>query len=106
MCITCQRQDLIHSIIPEIARPYHCEVTEIACDRDHVHFLLRYPPTAVLSAVAGALESKSASAILDAFGPVYWGKHERTFWSSGFFLCSVGGATIEILRQYIENQGR
>ncbi|HWW51759.1 MAG TPA: transposase, partial [Verrucomicrobiae bacterium] len=29
----------------------------------------------------------------------------RTFWSSGFFLCSVGGATLEILKQYIENQG-
>jgi REP element-mobilizing transposase RayT len=30
----------------------------------------------------------------------------RTFWSSGFFLCSVGGATLEILKAYIESQGR
>jgi len=28
------------------------------------------------------------------------------FLSSGFFLCSVGGATLEILKAYIENQGR
>jgi hypothetical protein len=26
--------------------------------------------------------------------------------SSGFFLCSVGSATLEILKAYIENQGR
>jgi hypothetical protein len=38
------------------------------------------------------------------FGSVYWGKDSRTLWSSGFFLCSVGGATLEILKQYIENR--
>lgn len=33
------------------------------------------------------------------FGSVYYGKHKRT-------VCSVGGATLEILKAYIENQGR
>jgi REP element-mobilizing transposase RayT len=46
------------------------------------------------------------SAVLDRFGPVYYGKPARTFWSSGFFLCSVGGTTREILKAYTENQGR
>jgi REP element-mobilizing transposase RayT len=27
-------------------------------------------------------------------------------WSSGYFLCSVGGATLEVLKKYIENQGK
>jgi len=67
---------------------------------------LRFPPTIVLSDMVGALKSKSAARVLDKFGTVYYGKHERTFWSSGFFLCSVGGATLEILKAYIENQGR
>jgi REP element-mobilizing transposase RayT len=35
---------------------------------------------------------------------VYWGKDSRALWSSGFFLCSVGGDTLEILKQYIENR--
>lgn len=73
---------------------------------DHVHMLIRYPPTIVLSNLIGTLKSKSASAVLDRSGSVYSGKHKRTFWSSGFFLCSVGGATLEILKAYIENQGR
>jgi putative transposase len=58
-----------------------------------------------LSEVIGALKSKSASALLDQFGSFFNGKHQRTVWSSGFFLCSVGGATLEILKAYIENQG-
>jgi putative transposase len=71
-----------------------------------VHFLLRYAPTTVLSDLVGALKSKSAAATLDKFGSTLYGKHERTLWSSGFFLCSVGGATLEILKAYIENHGK
>jgi putative transposase len=67
---------------------------------------MRYPPTIVLSDMVGALKSKSSARVLDQFGTLFYGKHERTFWSSGFFLCSVGGATLEILKAYIENQGR
>jgi REP element-mobilizing transposase RayT len=38
-------------------------------EEDHIHMLLRYPPTVVLSDVVGAIKSKSASAVLDRFGP-------------------------------------
>ena len=30
---------------------------------------------------------------------------ERIFWSQSFCLISTGGATIEIVRKYIESQG-
>jgi putative transposase len=89
----------------QIALAYNSEITEFNGEEDHIHMLVRYPPTTVLSSLAGALKSKSASAVLDQFGAVNYGKHARTFWSSGFFLCSVGGATLEILKAYIENQG-
>ncbi|ELH7179123.1 transposase, partial [Campylobacter coli] len=28
-----------------------------------------------------------------------------TFWSDGYFACSVGEATPETIKKYIENQG-
>ena len=68
-------------------------------------FLLCYPPTIVLSETIGALKNKSASALLNEFGSQFWGKHVRTPWSSGLFLCSVGGRPLEILQQYIEDKG-
>ena len=74
------------------------KVAEINGDTDHIHFLMRYPPTIVLSDMVGALKSKSSAGVLDKFGTLFYGKYERTFWSSGFFLCSVGGATLEILK--------
>jgi len=83
-----------------------CEITEINGEEDHIHFLLRFPPNVCLCDMVGALKSKSASAFLDKFGSFFSGKNARTLWSSGFFLCSVGGATLDIIKSYIENQGR
>jgi len=103
--LTAERRDFLCEILRQLASERNCEITEINGDADHIHFLLRYPPTIVLSDMIGALKSKSAAKVLDKFGTVYYGKHERTFWSSGFFLCSVGGATLEILKAYIENLG-
>lgn len=33
----------------------------------------------------------------------FWKKH--TFWTDGYFVCSVGNVSEETLRKYIENQG-
>lgn len=40
--------------------------------------------------------------------PNYLRKHfwkEHTFWTDGYFACSVGNVSEEMLRKYIENQG-
>jgi len=33
----------------------------------------------------------------------FWKEH--TFWSDGYFCCSIGNASIETVRKYIEEQG-
>ena len=33
----------------------------------------------------------------------FWKEH--TFWTDGYFACSVGNISEEMLRKYIENQG-
>ena len=33
----------------------------------------------------------------------FWKEH--TFWTDGYFVCSVGKVSEEMLKRYIENQG-
>nr|WP_330418597.1 transposase [Roseburia inulinivorans] len=33
----------------------------------------------------------------------FWKEH--TFWTDGYFVCSAGNVSEEMLRKYIENQG-
>ena len=30
---------------------------------------------------------------------------EKTFWSDGYFCCSIGNVSIETVREYLEEQG-
>ena len=30
---------------------------------------------------------------------------ERTFWTDGYFVCSIGNVSEKMLKEYIENQG-
>jgi putative transposase len=103
--LTLEKRDFLYTTLRELAKSVNCEILEINGEEDHVHFLLKHPPTTALSEIVGKLKSKSSKALLDKFGSFLYGKLNRTVWSSGFFLCSVGGAMIDILKQYISNQG-
>jgi putative transposase len=95
----------LFDIIHKEAENIDCKILEINGEEDHIHFLLDTPPTVCLSSLIGKLKAKSASAFLDKFGSVFWAQHSRTLWSSGYFVCSTGGVTLEILKKYIEQQG-
>jgi REP element-mobilizing transposase RayT len=72
---TAERRDFWLAILPGLTRGLKCEILETNGQEDHIHLLLRFPPTAVLSDVIGALKSKGASDLLDRFGSFYCGRH-------------------------------
>jgi len=39
----------------------------------------------------------------DVLSQEFW--LEKTFWSDGYFVCSIGEASPETIREYILNQG-
>ena len=76
-------------------------------DKDHIHLLISYSSDISLTSIAGRLKQKSVH--------VLWNKHaqflthyfwkEHTFWSDGYFVCSIGEANPDTICKYIENQG-
>ena len=46
---------------------------------------------------------QESTILLWKYNPLYLSKH--TFWSDGYFACSIGEANPETIRKYIENQG-
>ena len=75
-------------------------------DKDHIHYMIETEPTISISKVVNLIKSYTTYHI--------WKKHieypknhfwkEHTFWMDGYFACSVGNVSEEILKQYIENQ--
>jgi len=76
-------------------------------DKDHIHYMIETEPAISVSKIVNLMKSYTTYHIWERY-PDYLRKHfwkERTFWTDGYFACSVGNVSEEMLWRYIENQG-
>ena len=72
---------------------------------DHVHLLVSSPPNLSVSDLVKRLKGRSSRRMLEEFGELkrqFWGRH---LWARGYFCCSSGNVTDEVIAKYIETQG-
>lgn len=93
-------------IFEKIAPDYNIKVEEWNHDRDHVHVLFRGEPKSELSKFINAYKSASSRLIKKEYPQIRKSLWEEMFWSKSFCLLTTGGVTIDIIRQYIESQGK
>lgn len=93
-------------IFEYIAPTYKIELVEWNPDKDHVHVLFKGQPKTELSKFINAYKSASSRLLKKEFPTIRQKLWKEMFWSRSFCLLSGGGAPIEVIRQYIENQGK
>jgi putative transposase len=62
------------------------------------------PPQVTISRLVQRLKGKSSHTLLNEFSHLrkaFWGRH---LWARGYFCCSSGNVTDEVIAQYIEGQ--
>lgn len=95
------------AILKELPAHYpEVEILEINHDEDHVHLLLWIPPKMAIGKVVTILKSNTARHLKKKFPflkEVYWGTDG--IWSDSYFVSTVG-VNEDIIRRYIEHQGR
>jgi putative transposase len=90
----------------EISEVSDFSVEEIEIDKDHIHILMRISPKYSISQHVRNIKQMTTSRIWRAFPALkkqFW--LEKIFWSDGYFVCSVGNASSETIRKYIQEQG-
>jgi putative transposase len=89
----------------QVCQDFGCELRENGWESDHVHLLVGYPPKVALSRLVNSLKGVSARRIRAANLPdirnKLWGDH---FWSPSYCAVSCGGAPLETVKRYIEQQ--
>ena len=111
--VTKYRRDVIDDAISErlkeiflnICSQYNIDVEEWNHDRDHVHVLFRGQPNSELSKFINAYKSASSRLIKKEFPSIREKLWKDAFWSRSFCLLTTGGASVDVIRQYIEHQG-
>ncbi|MFD3446601.1 IS200/IS605 family transposase [Microbacteriaceae bacterium 4G12] len=96
----------LKAIFEHIGANYHVSVKEWNHDRDHVHVLMTTKPNTELSKFINAYKSASSRRIKKEFPQMRQELWKEYFWSQSYCLLTVGGAPLEILKQYIETQGQ
>jgi putative transposase len=103
--LTKEMLDRLKEIFNETCLQMEAELLEFGGEDDHVHLLISCPPKIAVSNLVGKLKGKSSYFIRQDFWSQIknklWGDH---FWSPSYCVVSAGGAPLEIIKKYIENQ--
>jgi putative transposase len=94
-------------IILDISKISNFTIDIMETDKNHIHILLNIVPTYSIASIVNRIKSISTNRIWKLHWNIlrrsFW--KENTFWSDGYFVCSIGEASPDIIRKYIENQG-
>ena len=99
-----QGLDVIAGAFRAVAEKMNFRVLEFNGECDHIHALIEYPPKLSVSQIVNSLKGVSSRRYGQAGLPKPKGK--TALWSPSYFAISVGGAPVEVLRQYIQQQSR
>jgi len=99
--------DRLQEILSETCEQMEAELLEFGGEDDHIHLMVSCPPKLAIANLVGKLKGKSSYVLRREFWPQIkkklWGSH---FWSPSYCVVSCGGAPLDTVKQYIEEQRR
>ena len=106
-CFTDEILNRLEEIVRKNCTDWEIELVEFNGEADHVHLLLEMHPNIMPSKFINNLKTVSSRLIRKEFAEhlkqYYW---KPVLWTRAYCLLTTGGATIDTIRKYIENQNR
>ena len=96
----------LKEIFEYISPNYNITLEEWEHDKDNIHVLFKAHPNSELSKFINSYKSASSRLIKKEFPTIKQKLWKEYFWSRSYCLITTGGATIDVVRKYIENQGK
>jgi putative transposase len=93
-------------IFEYIAPGYGITLEEWNHDVDHVHVMFRASPSTEIRKFINAYKSASSRLLKKEYPEIRQKLWKEVFWSQSYCLLTAGGAPIEVIRRYIESQGK
>jgi putative transposase len=94
----------MRELFDKVCKDFESELVEVDGEGDHVHLLVSYPPKIAVANLVNSLKGVSSRLLKQRHPELekrYW---KGALWSPSYFAASCGGAPIEIIKQYIEQQ--
>jgi putative transposase len=114
-CVKYRRKVLVDAVadslkahVTRLLKEADCPLVAVETDLDHIQVVFRAKPTHQLSKLVNSLKGVTARRLFQEFPEVKaavrtdWRGH---LWSPSYFVVSVGGAPLEVIKRYVETQG-
>ena len=104
--LTGEHIEYLRTVFNETMEEMGGTLEEFDGERNHVHLLIQYPPKWSISIIVNNLKGRSSRLLRRDMPDVkkrYWGDGSA-LWHRSYFAGSVGGAPLEIVKQYIQQQ--
>ena len=91
-------------LFTSICTDFEAELVQMDGEDNHVHLLVKYPPKVAVSNLVNSLKGVSSRMLRKErpdLAARYW---KGALWSPSYFAASCGGAPINILKNYIQQQ--
>jgi putative transposase len=97
-----QVTERLAQIIREVCAEHEAEVLSLDIQPDHVHLLVECDPQFGIHRLVRLIKGRSSRFLRQEF-PVLKRKLP-TLWTNNYFVSTVGGAKLSVIKQYLENQ--
>ena len=91
----------LDEIIREVCVEHRVDVIGLEIMPDHVHLLAEIPPGVALSRFVQLLKGRSSRMLRQELPHL---RRMRALWSPSWFVSTVGGAPLSVIKAYVENQ--
>lgn len=92
----------LKQIIREVCAERECNIIEVETMPDHVHLLVECDPQYGIHRLVKQVKGRSSRLLREEFPSLK--RRLPTLWTNSYFVATVGGAPLEIVKQYVENQ--
>lgn len=92
----------LEQIIREACAEHEAEVLSLDIQPDHVHLLVECDPQFGIHRLVRLIKGRSSRLLRQEFPTLK--TRMPTLWTNSYFVSTVGGAPLGVIKQYIENQ--
>ena len=101
-CPKYRRKVLLEQIIREVCKEHQAEILSLEIMPDHVHVLVEVDPQFGIHRLVKLIKGRSSRSLRLEFRALT--TRMLALWTNSYFVSTVGGASLSVMKQYIENQ--
>lgn len=95
----------LRSVFESVCKDFDASLVEMDGEYDHVHLLINYPPKVSISRLVNSLKGVSSRLLRSKQYPsIQKALWKEVLWSPSYFAASCGGAPLQIIQEYIQQQ--